>query len=288
MKLEPATLELDWSEVEKRARLFIREYVEQTSSDGVVIGLSGGVDSSTSAALAALALGGDKVTGLLLPEHETYNDIDVQHAKQISEKFRIRIETVDITPALDAFYRSVSPFQGKDKVAKGNIKARMRMTYLYYYANKCSLLVCGNSDKSETMMGYFTKWGDVSADFAPLMDLYKTQVRRLARYLGIPEHIVTKPSSPGLWPGQSAEQELGVEYETLDLILCGLEHFMDCEEIASQIQAEIELVRRVRFRWLRSEHKRRMPLTTKMQYRTPGMDFRLARVTTSKEGSFFE
>jgi len=279
LRLEPAVLDLDWNEVERRARLFIKKYVEQTSSSGVVLGLSGGVDSSTSAALAALALGGDKVTGLLLPERETYSNIDVQHAKHISERFQIRTETIDITSALDAFYRSTPSFDGRDKVTKGNIKARMRMIYVYYYANKYGLLVCGNSDKSETMMGYFTKWGDVSADFAPLMDLYKTQVRKLARHLGLPEQIVKKPSSPGLWPGQSAEQELGVDYETLDLILCGLEHFMDSEEIASQIQADIELVQRVMFRWLTSEHKRRMPLTTKIQYRTPGMDFRLARVT---------
>jgi len=149
------------------------------------------------------------------------------------------------------------------------------MLYLYYYANKLNLLVCGSSDKSETMIGYFTKWGDVAADISPIMDLYKTQVQKLAGYMGIPKEIIEKPPSPTLWPGQTAEGELGIKYETLDLILYGLEHFMKTEEIAEQLSLPIDMVEKVKARWRRMEHKRRMPLTTKLQYRTVGFDFRI-------------
>jgi NAD+ synthase len=151
------------------------------------------------------------------------------------------------------------------------------MIILYYYANKLNRIVCGSSDKSETMMGYFTKWGDVAADISPIMDLYKTQVRKLAEYLGFPAKLTEKPSTPALWPNQTAETELGIKYETLDLILYGLERFMDTAEIAQQLNVEKTLVERVKSRWLATEHKRRMLLTAKLEYRTVGTDFRLPR-----------
>jgi NAD+ synthase len=151
------------------------------------------------------------------------------------------------------------------------------MIYLYYYANKFNMIVCGSSDKSETMMGYFTKWGDVAADISPIMDLYKTQVQKLALYVGIPKEIVSKPPSPALWPGQLAEKELGIEYELLDLVLFGLEHFMDAEDIAKQLGIEKKQVEDIKRRWLSAEHKRRMLLTMKLEYRTIGIDFRLPR-----------
>jgi NAD+ synthase len=125
------------------------------------------------------------------------------------------------------------------------------------------------------MIGYFTKWGDVAADISPLMDLYKTQVRKLARHIGIPEEIIEKPPSPMLWPGQTAEGEIGLKYEVLDLILYGLEHFMKVEQIAEQLNLPKDLVEKVKRRWKAMEHKRRMPLTTKLQYRTVGFDFRM-------------
>jgi NAD+ synthase len=133
----------------------------------------------------------------------------------------------------------------------------------------------GCSDKSETMMGYFTKWGDAAADFAPLMDLYKTQVRQVAAYVGVPEEIIAKPSTPQLWPGQTAETELGVKYEVLDLILLGLENFMAPEEIAQQTEQPVKLVQDIKNTWLAREHKRRLPLTIKLEHRTVGTDFRL-------------
>jgi NAD+ synthase len=277
LKLEPTILDLDWSKVETKIKWFIKDYVEKSGAKGMVLGLSGGVDSCTTAALSALAVGGDKVFGLLLPEQETYNVKDVEHSRLVAERFGFRTEMIDVTSTLEAFYTSIPIFEPSDKLCKGNIKARARMIYVYYYANRLSMLVCGSSDKSETMMGYFTKWGDVAADISPLMDLYKTQVRKLALHIGVPKEIVTKPASPALWPGQLAEEELGIEYKILDLILYGLEHFMKTEEIAQRLGVKKELADKIKSRWLSMEHKRRMPLTTKIQYRTMGADFRLPR-----------
>ena len=277
MKLTPSVLELDLSEVEKRIKRFIKEYVENAGADGIVLGLSGGIDSSTTAAISSLSIGGDRVTGLMLPEKETYNFRDIDDAKFVAKKFGLKSQVCDITPALEGFYKTIPIFDQADRLCKGNIKARTRMIYLYYYANKLNKIVCGSSDKSETMMGYFTKWGDVAADISPLMDLYKTQVRKLAEHMGIPPELATKPSTPALWPNQLAETELGIKYETLDLVLFGLERFMATEEIAQQLSVEKPLVEKVKSRWLAVEHKRRLPLVPKVEYRTVGTDFRLPR-----------
>jgi NAD+ synthase len=117
----------------------------------------------------------------------------------------------------------------------------------------------------------------VAADISPIMDLYKTQVRRLAQHIGIPREIATKPSSPALWPNQLAEDELGIKYEQLDIILYGLEHFMKPEEIVNQLNIKKQVVDNIKRRWLSAEHKRRMLLTAKLEYRTIGTDFRLSR-----------
>lgn len=277
MKLTPSVLDMDWQDVENKLTRFIKDYVEKTRAKGIVLGLSGGIDSCTIAVLSANAVGGNKVHGLMLPEKETHNETDIKHANLIVNKFNLTSQLCDITPVLEAFYRSIPVFDPSEKVCKGNIKARARMIYLYYYANKLNLIVCGSSDKSETMMGYFTKWGDVAADISPIMDLYKTQVRKLAQHVGIPKQIIEKPPSPALWPGQTAEGELGIRYETLDLILYGLEHFMVTCEIAEQLKLKKDLVEMIKKRWISTEHKRRMLLTAKLEYRTVGTDFRLRR-----------
>jgi NAD+ synthase len=277
VELVPSVLEIGLDEVEKRIKRFIREYVENAEADGIVLGMSGGIDSGTVAALSALSIGGDRVLGLMLPEEETYSSKDIEDSKIVAEKFGLKTEKCDITPVLNNFYKTIPIFDPADRLCKGNIKARTRMIYLYYYANKLNRIVCGSSDKSETMMGYFTKWGDVAADISPLMDLYKTQVRKLAAHLGFPAELAAKPSTPALWPDQLAETELGVKYEKLDLILYGLERFMTTEEIAQQLRVKETLVERVKTRWLSVEHKRRLPLTVKVAYRTVGIDFRLPR-----------
>ena len=275
MDLSLSVLDMNMADVEIRVKRFIKSYVDNSGAEGIILGMSGGIDSNTIAALSASALGGEKVLGLLLPEKETYNPLDIEDAKTVAEKYRIQTQICEITPALEGFYKSIPIFDPAERLCKGNIKARTRMVYIYYYANKLNRIVCGSSDKSETMMGYFTKWGDVAADIAPIMDLYKTQVRKLAEHIGIPTELAMKPSTPALWPNQSAEGELGIKYEDLDLILFGLERFMAPKEIAEQIGIEQTRVEEVKKRWLGVEHKRRMPLTPKLEYRTVGTDFRL-------------
>jgi len=275
LDLNLSTLEMNLVDVESRIKRFIKSYVENSGTKGIVLGMSGGVDSNTAAALSALAIGGDKVMGLMLPEKETLNPKDIEDAKTVAEKFGVQTQVCDITPTLEGYYRSIPIFDPLDKLSKGNIKARSRMIYIYYYANKLNRIVCGSSDKSETMMGYFTKWGDVAADIAPNMDLYKTQVRKLAEHIGVPSNLAQKPSTPALWPNQSAEGELGIKYEVLDLILFGLERFMEPSEIAEKLGITEDQVTKVKKRWLWVEHKRRLPLAPKLEFRTVGTDFRL-------------
>jgi NAD+ synthase len=279
LKLTPSLLEIDFSETQKRISRFIREYVENAEAKGVVLGLSGGIDSGTIAALSSLAIGGENVLALILPENENFSQKDIDDAKVVAEQFEIPTHVCDISNALNGLYNGIPVFDQSDRICKGNIKARTRMIYLYYFANKQNRIVCGSSDKSETMMGYFTKWGDGAADIAPIMDLYKTQVRKLAMYLGIPKELALKPSTPALWPNQLAESELGIKYETLDLILYGLERFMTPKEIATQLEIKNDLVEKVKSRWVANEHKRRMPLAPKIGFRTVGKDFRLPRNT---------
>ena len=279
MKLIPSVLEIDFSETQKRICCFIKEYAENAGAKGLVLGLSGGVDSATIAALSSLSIGGENVLALMLPEKENFNQKDIDDAKAVANKFGMQTQICDMSNVLECFYKGIPAFEPKDKLCKGNIKARTRMIYLYYYANKLNRIICGSSDKSETMMGYFTKWGDAASDITPIMDLYKTQVRKLAIHLGIPQELALKPSTPALWPNQTAENELGIKYETLDLILYGLERFMATGEIANQLRLQKSTVEKVKARWLANEHKRRMPIAPKIGYRTVGNDFRLPRHT---------
>jgi NAD+ synthase len=268
---------MDFSEIQKRICRFIKEYVQNAGAQGIVLGLSGGVDSATIAGLSSLAVGGENVLGLMLPEKENFNQKDIDDAKVVAEAFHLQNQACELSEVLGGFYRGIPIFDQSDRLCKGNIKARTRMIYLYYYANKQNRIVCGSSDKSETMMGYFTKWGDAAADIAPIIDLYKTQVRKLALHIGISQELALKPSTPALWPNQLAESELGIKYETLDLILYGLEHFLTTEDIAAQLGLEQTLVDNVKTRWLANEHKRRMPIAPKIGFRTVGNDFRLPR-----------
>ncbi|MCW3995674.1 MAG: NAD+ synthase [Candidatus Bathyarchaeota archaeon] len=279
MKLTLSLLKIDCSEIQKRICRFIKEYVENAGAKGIVLGLSGGIDSGTIAALSSLAIGSENVLGLMLPEKENFSQKDIDDAKAIAHIFNFETQICDMSEVLVAFYEAIPIFDPSDRLCKGNIKARTRMIILYYYANKQNRIVCGSSDKSETLMGYFTKWGDAAADIAPILDLYKTQVRQLALHLGIPKELALKPSTPALWPNQLAENELGIRYETLDLILYGLERFMSSEEIATQLSVDKAIVDQIKKRWLVNEHKRRMPLAPKLEYRTVGNDFRLPRHT---------
>jgi NAD+ synthase len=275
MRLTSDILEINVFEVERRIINFIQHYIKKSGASGVVVGMSGGIDSSVAAALCAKAINGSKVLGLCLPEKETWNEQDIEDARAVAEQFKIAFNVIDITQFIESFYKIAPLYDPADRLSNGNFKARSRMAVLYYYANRLSRLVMGTSDKSEAMLGYFTKWGDYSADISPLMDLFKSQVRQLAKHLDLPKNIIAKPSTPSLWPEHFAEVELGLNYDKLDLILYGLEHFMSLENIAEQLRLPLDVVKRIQGRWLANEHKRRPPLTLKLGYRTVGYDFRL-------------
>jgi len=275
MRLTPEVLRIDPFQTEDRITSFVRDYITQVRAPGVVLGISGGIDSATASAICAKAIGGAKVLVVNMPEAETRNEIEIQDAQLVAKMFGMDFATIDISEMMKTFSRSVPVFDLKDSLANGNTKARVRMVVLYYYANRMRRLVVGSSDKSEVMLGYFTKWGDNCADVLPLADLYKTQVRQLAVHLALPPTVIERPPTPNLWPGQTAKGELGLDYDRLDLVLYGFEHFMTVEEIAQDLGLPAEVVKRIEARWLGSEHKRRTPLSMKLGYRSVGHDFRL-------------
>ena len=201
----------------ERISRWIRERVEEAGADGVVLGISGGVDSAVTAVLAKRGLGG-RVLGLIMPCHS--DPTDVEHARRLAAEFDIKTEYVDLTLLFECFLVILPP---GDRVAVGNLKPRLRMATLYYYANSRHYLVMGTGNKSELACGYFTKHGDGGVDILPLGDLLKTQVRELARELGIPEEIIAKPPSAGLWEGQTDEGEMGITYDELDSVLVAIE-----------------------------------------------------------------
>jgi NAD+ synthase len=238
--------------------------------------MSGGLDSSVTAALCSKAVGGKRTFGVCLPESETRSPRSIQDAEEVAKKFGIRFKSLDITHLIEGATSLLHASKKKESVIPyGNLKARLRAMILYYYANTSKGLVLGTGDKSEIMLGYFTKYGDGACDIQPMADLYKSTVRDLAKHLGLPHRIFSKPSSPELWPGQIAEDELGLSYSKLDLILWRLERWMPPQEISDELGIPLRTVERVRSRWLQSEHKRRPPLSMKLGFRTAGQDLRI-------------
>ncbi len=250
---------------------FLRHQVEASGRKAVVLGLSGGVDSALVVRLCADALGPESVLALGLPEGEGGADIEDAHAyaKDLGVEFR----AMDISPFVTALEAALKPGRG-DRVARGNLRARTRMVLLYYVANTEDRLVIGTGNKSELLMGYFTRWGDGGVDLLPIGDLYKTQVRAMARHLGVPERIVAKTPTAGLWPGQTDEGELGISYDALDRVLLGIELQMDTEAIAEKSGVRPAEVRRIEARVAATAFKRKTPLVPKVGVRTIGLDWR--------------
>lgn len=197
---------------------WIRGKVRRAKAEGVVLGLSGGLDSSLVAVICAQALGPSSVLALLLP-CESEKD-DLAHAQEVAGKFDLKTELIDLTPIYQRFKEILPP---ASQIALANIKPRLRMLTLYYYANNLNYLVVGTGNKCELKVGYFTKYGDGGADILPLGDLLKSEVRSLAKLVGIPDHIIDKIPSAGLWPGQTDEGEMGLTYTELEDFLLSLE-----------------------------------------------------------------
>jgi len=187
---------------------------------GIVVGLSGGVDSSVAATFCCRAIGGEKVLGLSLPTSVS-NPADIKDAAALCNRIGMKHRVVSIEPMLEGF-RTMPEFN-ESRYLLGNLMARIRMAVLYYHANRDQKIVCGTSNRSEYMLGYCTKFGDNAADLQPLLHLYKTEVFDYAQELGIPESIIKKAPSAGLWEGQSDEEEIGLSYAEIDYSLQALE-----------------------------------------------------------------
>ena len=191
----------------------------QAGDKPVVLGLSGGLDSSVVAYLAVEALGADKVHTFILPSStNTTEDLDL--AILVAKNLRLTTYNLQLDPILKSYTETLDFELGRQTL--GNLKTRIRMTLLYSKANEINGLVLGTGNKTEIMTGYFTKHGDGGADLLPIGDLYKTEERELAKYIGIPQEIIDRPPTAGLWEGQTDEDELGITYDKLDKILMAI------------------------------------------------------------------
>ncbi|MGB7297282.1 MAG: NAD+ synthase [Candidatus Aminicenantales bacterium] len=255
--------------VEKVLCRFIKEELSKFGFRRGIIGLSGGLDSSVCATLAARALGAKQVLGLILPYKDVSGE-DIQDAQALAGILGIRTQLVDISPMVDAYF---SRYPTKNRVRIGNKMARERMSILYDQSAREKALILGTSNKAELLLGYGTIHGDMACAINPLGDLYKTQVRALAAHLRLPAGIIKKIPTAGLWPGQTDEGEIGLSYAEIDRILYALvdERQTPDEAIASGFKKEA--VRKIESLIIGSEFKRKMPPIAKISSRTVGHDF---------------
>ena len=266
-------LHLDYAIVEDILKAFLLNEIRKFGFNSIVLGLSGGIDSAVVCELAVRALGPDNVLALKMPYASSSPD-SLEHAELMIRKLGIRAEEVSITPVVDAFFSTVPSGQ---LLRRGNIMARTRMVFLYDVSARDGRLVAGTSNKTELLLGYGTMFGDMASAVNPIGDLYKTQIRGLARHLGIPEELIVKAPSADLWEGQSDEDDLGFSYEAVDLLLfMMLEKRMDKQAVHNEGIPD-PFYDRVRKMVVRNQYKRMMPVIAKISGRTPGIDFRYAR-----------
>lgn len=252
-------LSLDPQKATARIVEFVRTSFQSSRCAGIVVGLSGGIDSALTATLCVKAVGPEKVTGVFMFEERMRDGVDARHAREIAKNLRIRTLDLTLDPLVKRFSETF-PVKVEDKVARGNLKARMRMMSLYYLANAKNLLVAGTGDRSEDLIGYFTKYGDGGVDFLPIAHLYKSQVRILAKHTGISPEIVEKPSSPNLWEGHKATDEIPLDYSELDkALVCLFDLKMSPEDTAKNLGFDESKVREIWSRFQNSAHKRSYP-----------------------------
>ena len=248
---------------------FIRTRVTDANSDGVVLGLSGGIDSAVTLSLAVKALGSDKVTGLIMPFTVTESvDLATSHAKSLS----VDTKVIGISDIVSSYKDNSSLFS--EQLSEGNLHSRIRMSLLYGAGFSSNCLVIGTSNKSELLIGYWTKWGDGGTDFLPIGDLYKTQVFELGKILDIPSEILVRKPTAELWPDQTDEQEFGFTYDELDSVLSELERFNAVSKINEKTEVSVEKIDKIRGLVRASIHKRIFPPVCKIGLRTVGLDWR--------------
>ncbi|WP_236044712.1 NAD+ synthase [Haloarcula nitratireducens] len=273
----------DPTAVESALVEFVRDRVEAAGAEGVVVAMSGGLDSTVTAALAAEALGSDRVLGLALPCHKTDASAAME-AGAIADHLGIDFERIHLRPLLNQFDQRVAPPLDPDETdeatptvdrALGNAVARFRMVCAYYAANRTNRLVLGTSNRSELLLGYLTKYGDGAADLCPLGDLYKTEVRALAELLGVPESIVEAEPTAGDYPAQTDAADLGAPYGTIDPFLERLvDRDLPIAAAAEGLDLDSETAERLARMYRRTAHKRAVPPT-------PGLNGRLRRPVPS-------
>ncbi|WP_394355654.1 NAD+ synthase [Methanobrevibacter sp.] len=240
---------------------FIQAKVAEANTNGVIVGLSGGIDSTLAAYLACEALGKDKVFGIIMPSTTTPTE-DKLHGITIAQGLGIDYKEIAIDSILNE-YLSMTQLE-ESELAIGNLKARIRMSIIYYYANANNYLVSGTGNKSEILIGYFTKYGDGACDIEPIGDLYKNDVYKLAEYLNVPQEIIEKPPRAGLWNNQTDEEEIGMSYDLIDQILYSYtEKDMKNAEIAQKLNIPIDDVDMIITKVIRSEHKSKVPESPK-------------------------
>lgn len=248
---------------------FIREETHKAGFGQAIIGVSGGLDSTVCAYLAAQALEPDKVIGLIMP----YKDLDsegVAHAEKVASILGIRHQKIDISPQIDAYF---ALFPTENVILKGNKMARERMSILYDFSAREKAMILGTSNKTELLIGYGTIHGDMACGINPMGDLYKTQIRELGAYLKIPAEILAKKPTAGLWPGQTDEDEIGISYEELDQILYHLVDLRQSPDEVARAGFDPQKIRRIIDMIKKSEFKRKMPPIAKVSSRTVGHDF---------------
>ncbi len=248
---------------------FIKSEVSRVGFTRAIINLSGGLDSALSCALAVEALGPENVLALRLP-YRTSSPDSLEHAQLVIDKFRVQSETFEITDMVEPLFHYDLKMSDK---RKGNIMARARMIALYDRSEIFRALPIGTSNKTEILLGYTTMWGDMASAINPIGDLYKTQVRQLARALEVPDVIVSKPPSADLWIGQTDEDELGFTYEEVDkllfLIVDQRYNARECVEEGFAEKFVNDVIARVRH----NQFKRMLPPIAKLSNRTIGYDF---------------
>lgn len=227
---------------------WIKSYVDNANAKGIVVCVSGGIDSAVTLGLCSGAIGKDNITTLFLPCESISKD--EEDAKIVINHFQVKSIRIDLTSVYHGFLKEVEQHVQGNQLSKANIKPRLRMISAYYIGQSLrKYLVAGTGNRSEDAIGYFTKYGDGGVDFLPIGDLYKCEVRQIAREMGVPEKIITKPPSAGLWDGQTDEGEIGLSYDEMDEIIYRIDYNKDLTELVR------ENIEKVKFLMEINKHK---------------------------------